>query len=54
MDTAAARGVFNDRIGRHPVVVLVDPDSRDIKVYLRRPGGVDFRCFSPGRAAVYD
>ena len=30
--------MFNDRIGRHPVVVLVDPDSRDIKVYLRRPG----------------
>ncbi len=29
--------VINDHIGDHPVVVFVEPDSRDIKVYLRRP-----------------
>ena len=29
--------VINDRIGQHPIAVFVDPESRDIKVYLRRP-----------------
>ena len=40
---AAERRVINDRIGPHPVVVVVDPETRDIKVYLRnvvtRPSG---------------
>jgi len=35
---AAEIRVVNDRIGEHPVAVLVDPDTRDINVYLRRPG----------------
>ena len=34
---AAEERVINDRIGKHPVVVFVDPQTRDIKVYLRRP-----------------
>ena len=29
--------VINDRIGDHPIAVFVDADSRDIKVFLRRP-----------------
>ena len=29
--------VINDRIGDHPVVVFVDPDTRDISVFLRMP-----------------
>ena len=34
---ASELGVINDRIGDHPIAVFVDPDSRDIKVFLRRP-----------------
>ena len=34
---AADRRVINDRVGNHAVVVLVNPETRDIKVYLRRP-----------------
>ena len=33
---ASRRRVVNDSIGGHPIVVFVDPDTRDIKVYLRR------------------
>ena len=33
---AAQQRIINDRIGEDPVVVFVDPSSRDIKVYLRR------------------
>ena len=29
--------VINDRIGEHPIAVFVDPESRDIKVFLRLP-----------------
>ncbi len=32
--------VINDRIGEHPVAVFVDPDTRDIKVFLRTPASV--------------
>ncbi len=46
---AAARRVINDRVGDHPVVVFVDPESRNIKVYLRRPA--DAR---PGEQAPAD
>jgi hypothetical protein len=35
-DLAAGRRVTNDRIGKHPMAVFADPDSRDIKAYLRR------------------
>ena len=34
---AASQRVINDRVGEHPVVVFVDPDTHDTKVYLRRP-----------------
>ena len=34
---AADRRVINDRVGKHPVVVLVNPETRNIKVYLRQP-----------------
>ncbi len=34
--TAAAHRVVNDAVGAHPVVVVVDPEARDIQVYLRR------------------
>ena len=36
---ASERRVINDRIGPHPVAVFVDPDTRDIAVYLRKIGG---------------
>ena len=42
----AARRVINDRVGDHPVVVFVDPETRNIKVYLRRPADTP-----PGEAA---
>ncbi len=32
-------GVLNDRVGPNPVVLLVDPQSRSISVFLRRVGG---------------
>lgn len=35
---AAERRVINDRVGDHELAVFVNPDTRDIKVYLRRPG----------------
>ena len=35
---ASERRVINDRVGEHPVVVLVDPDTRNIRIYLRRLG----------------
>ena len=35
---ASEERVINDRIGDHPVVVTVDPDTRDIKVFLRNTG----------------
>ena len=35
---ASSRRVINDRVGPHPLVVFVDPNTRDIKVYLRRIG----------------
>ena len=38
---ASKRRVINDRIGEHPVVVFVDPETRDIKVYLRRVATTD-------------
>ena len=34
---AAGEKVINARIGEHPVVVFVDPETRGIEVYLRRP-----------------
>ncbi|HAL46594.1 MAG: DUF3179 domain-containing protein [SAR202 cluster bacterium] len=33
---AAEARVINDAVGLHPVVVFVDPETRDIQVYLRR------------------
>ena len=35
-EKAAEERVINDVIAENPVVVFVDPDTRDIKVYLRR------------------
>ena len=35
---AARLGVINDHVGDHPVAVFVDPETRNINVYLRRPG----------------
>ncbi len=32
-------GVLNDHVGPNPVVLLVDPQSRSISVFLRRLGG---------------
>ena len=57
--TASQERVINDAIGAHPVVVMVDPDTRDIRVYLRRialQGGKDTRVLtfeldSEGRVA---
>ena len=34
--TSAAERIINDTIGAHPVVVFVDPDTRDIQIFLRR------------------
>ena len=33
---ASRQRVINDTVGAHPVVVIVDADTRDIRVYLRR------------------
>ncbi len=33
---AAERRVINDFVGEYPIAVFVDPDTRDIRVYLRR------------------
>ena len=35
---AAEQRVINDVVGSFPVAVFVDPDTRDIRVYLRRVG----------------
>ena len=35
-EEAAEERIINDVIAENPVVVFVDPDTRDIKVYLRR------------------
>ncbi len=32
--------VINDRVGEHPVAVFVDPETRDIKVFLRATASV--------------
>ena len=32
--------VINDRVGEYPVAVFVDPETRDIKVFLRTPASV--------------
>ena len=34
-----ARGVINDRVGDRPVVVSVNPETRDIRVFLRDQAG---------------
>ena len=39
--------VINDKISEHPVVVFVDPASRDIKVYLRRAATNDNESETP-------
>ncbi len=39
-EKAAEERVINDVIAENPVVVFVDPDTRDIKVYLRRANAV--------------
>ena len=44
---ASEHRVINDRIGEHPVVVFVNPETRDIKVYLRRVGAGDSPDTSP-------
>ena len=33
---ASRERLINDAVGAHPVVVIVDPDTRHIRVYLRR------------------
>ena len=33
---AAHEGVINDMVGEHPVAVIVNSDTRDVKVFLRR------------------
>ena len=38
-ELASRSRVINDRIGEHPVAVFVDPATRDIRVFLRRPLG---------------
>ena len=43
-ELASELRVINDRVGEHPVLVFVNPDTRDIKVFLRRIAG----------AALYD
>ena len=35
--TASVLRIINDRIGDHPMVVFVDPDTRDISDFLRVP-----------------
>ncbi len=35
---ASAERVINDRLGDRPLVVFVDPDTRDIHVYVRSTG----------------
>jgi hypothetical protein len=38
---ASEERVINDRVGEHPIVVFVDPGSRDIAVYLRKLGAAE-------------
>jgi hypothetical protein len=33
---ASRERIINDTVGEHPVVVIVDPETRDVRVYLRR------------------
>ena len=33
---ASQEGVINDSVGEHPVAVIVDSDTRDVEVFLRR------------------
>ena len=44
---ASERRVINDRLGEHPIVVFVNPQTRDIKIYLRKVGTKDSAGASP-------
>ena len=39
--SASRMRVINDRVGDHPIVVFVNPETRDIKVYLQVAGTAD-------------
>ena len=46
-ELASRERVINDQVGLHPVAVFVEPETRNIKVYLRRPVGVSAGVSTP-------